>query len=235
MNTQHLDREYIIRCEGLSLGYGREVILDNVFLDIPRGVFLPFIGPNGAGKTTLLRGIVGLLKPLRGRLRTPFEALPPGYVPQQESIDPLFPMTVREIVSMGFYPRLRYWGRPSPADNRMLEATLEELRLTEYARKNYRELSGGTKQKTLMARALVSGAEVFILDEPTSELDDASQKQVMDHLLRFVREQKKTVLMAHHGVDNLGSYASQVCLVDHGKVSLVASDRAKGLFSRGAA
>ncbi len=211
----------IIRCEQVTLGYGRDVVLRDVSLSIPGGVLLPFVGPNGAGKTTLLRAILGLIKPLKGCIETPFGHAPAGYVPQLKSIDPLFPLTVREIVAMGFYPKLRWWGRPGAEERRVLDEALEELALTEHAHKNYRDLSGGTKQKTLIARALVSGAEVFILDEPTSELDHASEQAVVDHLWRLVRDKRKTVLLAHHGMQDVHLKAAQVCLVNHGAVRLV--------------
>ena len=165
----------IIRCTNVTLGYGNEIILENISLEIPHGIFLPFIGPNGAGKTTLLRGILSLITPLKGTIETPFKKIPPGYVPQYKSIDSLFPLTVREIVAMGFYPQLGWWKKPNEEQKENLEAALQELKLTEHAHKNYRDLSGGTKQKTLVARAFVSGADVFIMDEPTSELDEASE------------------------------------------------------------
>src|SRR4029077_10908692 len=98
-------------------------------------------------------------------------------------------------------PRLGAWGRQSQSDKRQIEEALEELKLTKHAHKNYRDLSGGTKQKTLVARAFVSGAEVFIMDEPTSELDEASEKEVFHHLSELVLKHGKTVLMAHHGLN----------------------------------
>ena len=218
----NLGKESIIICENLSLGYGRDIILQNVSLRIPRGVFLPFVGPNGAGKTTLLRGILGLLKPFQGMIHAPFNKAPAGYVPQHKAIDPLFPLTVREITAMGLYPKLGWWKKASKADQDRIDEALEELKLTEHAHKNYRDLSGGTKQKTLIARALVSGAEVFIMDEPTSELDEASERKVIEHLSGFVTKQHKTVLIAHHGLhDLISSYASRVCLVNHGRVKIM--------------
>lgn len=211
----------IIQCENVTLGYGRDIILEKISLEIPRGIFLPFIGPNGAGKTTLLRGILGLIEPLRGSIHTPFAATPAGYVPQHKSIDPLFPLTVREIITMGLYPRLGWFKKPARKDAEAVDGALEELKLTEHARKNYRDLSGGTKQKTLVARAFVSGADVFIMDEPTSELDEASEREVFHHLSELVLKYRKTVLIAHHGLNRLitSSATSEVCMVDHGKVT----------------
>lgn len=220
-------KDTIIRCENLSLGYGKDTILDEVSLAIPRGIFLPFIGPNGAGKTTLLRSILGLVKPIKGRIHTPFKDTPAGYVPQQKSIDPLFPVTARQIVIMGLYPAIGWWRRLNKEDKKVVDEAMEELKLTEHSHKNYRDLSGGTKQKVLIARALVSGADVFIMDEPTSELDEKSEKEVLHHLHHFVLDKKKTVLIAHHGIHDLSLYASTLCLVNHGKVSLINNDEIK--------
>ena len=119
----------IIKCEQLSVGYGREIVLENVNLSVEKGTFLPFAGPNGAGKTTLLRTILVLLKPLKGRVKTPFSFSPPGYVPQQTTIDPLYPMSVRQIVAMGFYPQLGPWRRRSSAQNELLLQTLHRFDL----------------------------------------------------------------------------------------------------------
>lgn len=214
--------EPIIRCENVTLGYGREIILENISLKIPRGIFMPFTGPNGAGKTTLLRGILGLLKPMKGIIHTPFSRKPAGYVPQHKSIDPLFPLTVRGIIKMGLYPELGWWKTPTPDQKKKMDAVIEELKLTEHAYKNYRDLSGGTKQKTLIARALVSGAEVFIMDEPTSELDEETAKEVSNHLHRFVQKEGKTVLVVHHGLHHPDAQmTSQSCEVNHGKIKII--------------
>ncbi len=212
----------IIRCKNVTLGYGREIVLKDISLDIPKGVFLPFIGPNGGGKTTLLRGILGLIKPSKGRIITPFNHAPAGYVPQHKSIDPLFPLTVRGIVKMGLYPSLGWWKKPGKEESKRVDTVLQELELSPHQHKNYRELSGGIKQKTLIARALISGAEIFILDEPTSELDEQAEKEVFDHLLRFVKQEGKTVLIVHHGIHApIVRLSSEVCVVNHGKIKRI--------------
>ncbi len=213
--------EAIIRCRGLTVGYGREVVLRGVDLDVPRGAFLPFVGPNGAGKTTLLRAILGLLRPLAGTIETPFHRTPPGYVPQQKAIDPLYPLSAEQIALMGLYPRLGWWRRPSATDRKMLESTLGQLGLAPHRRKTYGELSGGTKQKALIARALLTGAEVLIMDEPTSELDEPSEIEVLHHLARLSREEGKTVLLACHALDHVAALGEHACLVNHGRLRLI--------------
>jgi len=215
----------VIACEHVFMSYGRQEVLHDVCLEIQAGTLLPFVGPNGAGKTTLLRAILGLLKPRRGVIRTPFHRSAPGYVPQQQSIDPLYPVSTRQIVEMGLFPQLGWWRRPNGAQRKIVNEVLERFGLAAHASKTVGELSGGMKQKALLARALVSGAEVFIMDEPTSELDEQSEKEVLGHFMRLCNEQGKTVLIAHHGVHDAGALAARVCLVNHGRVQLVSADR----------
>src|SRR5689334_12034939 len=98
----------LLTLQGVSLGYDWQPVLEQVSLTIERGEFLALLGPNGAGKTTLLRGVLGLIPPLAGRIEYGFDRLtnPPGYVPQRDTLDPIFPLTVFEVVLMGAYARL---------------------------------------------------------------------------------------------------------------------------------
>lgn len=210
----------IIVCQRVSIAYGRQAVVHDAFLEIPRGALLPFVGPNGAGKTTLLRAILGLLRPCAGEIRTPFAEKPAGYVPQQKNVDPLYPVSTRQIVAMGLYPELGAWKRPNPEQRQRLEAALVRLDLQNHQRKTFGELSGGMKQKALLARALVSGAEVFVLDEPTSELDEETERDVLVHLVALARDEGKTILLAHHGLDQAAALADRVCVVHHGRVHL---------------
>jgi len=216
----------IITCRHVGIAYGRQEVVHDVCLEIPRGSFLPFVGPNGAGKTTLLRAILGLIRPRRGEIITPFRTRPAGYVPQQRTIDPLYPVSVRQIVAMGLYPQLGWWRRPSRRLRRIVQEALEAFGLGDHARKTFSELSGGMKQKALLARAFVSGADVFVMDEPTSQLDEESENEVFAHLLRLSSDEGKTVLLAIHGLRDIGDLGPQVCLVEHGRVRLVSTSEA---------
>lgn len=217
----------VIRCESVHLGYGDREVLSNVCLDVPRGAFLPFIGPNGAGKTTLLRAILGLLKVRKGRIHTPFALNPPGYVPQQRTLDSIFPMSARDLVTMGLYPRLGWWRKLGRSEHKAVDAALTEFSLADHACKTFSELSGGMKQKALLARAFAGGADVFIMDEPTSELDETSEREVLGHLHRLADEHGRTVLIAHHGMDRVNRLASRVCLVDRGRAQLIGTEEAR--------
>jgi len=221
----------IIACEHVHVVCGRQEILHDVCIGIPSGSLLPFVGPNGAGKTTLLRAILGLLPLARGTIQTPFAVKPAGYVPQQKSIDPLYPVTTRQILEMGLYPERGWWKRPTAEHRRRVAAVLEQFGLTLHQDKTFAELSGGMKQKAMLARALVSRAEVFVLDEPTSELDEETEREVLSHLVAMARSEGKTVLLAHHGLEQAAALTSAVCVVRHGRVCLASIEEARRLLS----
>ena len=216
----------IIICEHVHVAYGGVEVLHDVNLQIQRGAFLPFIGPNGAGKTTLLRAILGLIKPRRGRILTRSSRSLLGYVPQEKAIDPLYPVSIWQIVMMGLYSELGWWRRPKPEQKERVQAALERFGLAGHAHKTFGELSGGMKQKTLVVRAFVSGADILVMDEPTSELDEESEREVLSHLFQLVRDEGKTVLLAHHGANLVDEFASIVCVVNQGRVHLTPIERA---------
>ncbi|MDF7822866.1 ABC transporter ATP-binding protein [Pontiellaceae bacterium B12227] len=214
-------KDPIITCSDLCIAYGRQEVLHGINLEIPRGVFLPFTGPNGSGKTTLLRAILGLVPVRQGKIETPFRQRPAGYVPQHKVIDPLYPVSVLQIVEMGLY-RERRWFRPlTPAQKRAAMKALDQLGMEEHSRKNFRELSGGMKQKVLIARALVCQPEVIIMDEPTSELDEQAERDVLNRLQQLNKEHGKTILMVHHDLELAKQFSETVCKVGRGKAEIV--------------
>lgn len=206
-----------IQCENLSVGHGRIAVLAGVDLHIAPGTLLPFVGPNGSGKTTLLRTLLGLLPVLAGRLSTPFGLRPPGYVAQAKSIDPLFPVTTLDVVSMGLFPALGWWRRPDRTQRRDMEVLLERFGLVGHRHRLFAELSGGMRQKALLARALLCGAEVLVMDEPATELDEGSERELLGHLREIASVQGRTVLVAHHGLASVASLSAEVVLVRQGR------------------
>ena len=224
--TAGMDKQPIITCEGVCIAYGSEDVVHDASVEVKSGAFLPFVGPNGAGKTTLLRAILGLLKPREGRIVTPFASRAPGYVPQEKALDQIFPVSLRQIVAMGLYPELGVWRRPSRRQKARVDESLAQFGLAEHQRKSFAELSGGMRQKTLIARAFVSRADVFIMDEPTSELDEEAETEVLEHLYRLSAENGKTVLISHHGLDRIAELAPSVLMFDHGRARLVKTEEA---------
>ena len=211
----------IIRCRGVTVGYDREPVLEGVDLDIRPGTFLPFVGPNGAGKTTFLRAILGLLPVRAGTIETPFSSRPAGFVPQHQSIDLLFPVTVHDIVLMGLFPKLGWWRRPAKEDLEKVAALFERFGLAGHARRPFRELSGGMRQKILIMRALANGAEVLVMDEPTNSLDADSEREVIHLLHELAVVDGKTILFAQHGLDLVRHLTPEICWFRRGKVNLV--------------
>ena len=216
----------IIECRGLVLAYGQDTILDHVDLDIRSGWLLPFVGANGAGKSTLFKALLGLLPPRNGEIRRLWGNARPGYVPQQQHIDPIFPVNVRSIVGMGLYPECGFLRLLSREQGERLDATLSRFGLSEHQGKTFAELSGGLRQKTLIARAVIGNSPIIFLDEPVAGLDAASEEAVLELLIDLCRNQGKTVLIAHHRLEDLSRLSPQVCLVGHGKAEVLPSETA---------
>src|SRR5881397_2697705 len=163
----------LLRLRGVSLGYKGRPVLDGVSFVIERGEFAALLGPNGAGKTTLFRGILGLIPVLAGRIEYGFDrrTSPPGYVPQRESLDPIFPLTVLEVVLMGTFARLRPLQPAGRRQHRLAAECLAQVGLEAIAAQPFWALSGGQKERILIARALAAEPRLLLLDEPTAGVD----------------------------------------------------------------
>jgi len=200
----------VIHFENVSFSYNRGVsIIDKANITIRREESVCVVGPNGGGKTTLLKLILGLLKPEQGRVEVfgcdPRQARPRiGYMPQSLEFDPLFPITVFDVVLMG---RLNSAGWVNRADRLAAGQALAEVELEPLAQRAFCELSGGERQRVLMARALASEPEMMLLDEPTANVDIAVENRMFEFLKRL--NERMTILMVSH---DLG-FVSR--LVDH--------------------
>src|SRR5262249_7740495 len=137
--------------------------------------YIAIVGPNGAGKTTLLHAILGALPPQSGTITQHREPLIFGYVPQAQTMDDQFPLTALDIVLMGRYRKIGLLKRPSKEDRERAHLALEQVGVPDLAPRLFREFSGGQKQRTLMARALVCDPDVLVLDEPTNDMDVAAE------------------------------------------------------------
>ncbi|MHB9025859.1 MAG: metal ABC transporter ATP-binding protein [Armatimonadota bacterium] len=207
----------LLTCAHVAMGYGRSVVLPDVSLSVRRGEVLGILGPNGAGKTTLLKTILGILPPIHGRLEFPQgrNAVRFGYVPQRQMVDETYPLTVTEVVMMGRYGRLRPGARPRPADHAAVAQSIDEVGLPDLANRQYRELSGGQKQRTLIARALVGDPVILVLDEPTTDMDLASERAIMELIATLRNEHHMTVLVVSHLLYVVLNLATTVALVNH--------------------
>ncbi|HWM94858.1 MAG TPA: metal ABC transporter ATP-binding protein [Thermoanaerobaculia bacterium] len=188
--------EPLIQVRGVTFGYGREVVLDNVDLDIQPRDFLAIIGPNGGGKTTLVKVILGLLRPWSGQVisRVPRGHL--GYVPQFSTFDRNFPLRVRDVVLMGKLGRRGLLRRYTREDREDVDRILERLKLVDIARAHVAEVSGGQLQRVLIARALAGDPEALFLDEPTASID-AESREVLSQVLEELNQRIPIVVVTH--------------------------------------
>jgi iron complex transport system ATP-binding protein len=214
-----------VEIENLSFVYGTHQVLENVTFTAPSGTMTAVLGQNGAGKSTLFRCILGFLKWDSGSIRcdgadmrhiSPKElARRVAYIPQ--SSNPVFNYTVLDTVLMGTANQLSALGAPKEAQRQQAMAVLEDLGIAQLSSKGYGRISGGERQLTLIARALVQQAKVLIMDEPTANLDYGNQFRVLEKI-QGLTQQGYTVLMSTHNPEQALRFADEILLLHGGKV-----------------
>ena len=205
----------IVAFEGVDLGYGRRIVLDDMNLVLRVGDNLAIVGPNGCGKTTLLKALLGILPPLKGQIRRAAEVRF-GYVPQRQYVDEVYPFTTLEIVLMGRYRLLGALARPSSSDKQIALRCLDHVGIADLANRRYRELSGGQKQRVLIARALASEPAVLVLDEPTNDMDIGSEHAIMELVKQLRETDGITVVMVSHLLNVVANYVDNLAILDDG-------------------
>ncbi len=211
--------EPLVRFENVSAGYEAEPVLRDVNLTINRGAFVGIVGPSGAGKTTLLRAIVGNVPKVRGRVivghheETSRVAHHVGWVPQLETVDWNFPATVREVVLMGRWSNDPWRPWTTKADNKLVDQLLERLGIGGLGDRHIRGLSGGQQQRVFLARAMVGGPDLLLLDEPTSGVDIKTRDDVL-HLLADLNRDGMTIVLTTHELNSVAAHLPWVVCVN---------------------
>lgn len=208
----------ILRLEHVALGYDGRVVLSDLSFALERGEFAALLGPNGAGKTTLFRGLLGLLPVLSGRIHYGFDrkAKPPGYVPQKETLDPIFPLTAFEVVLMGASARIPPLWPIGQRRRELANRCLTRVGLSEAAEQPFWSLSGGQKQRVLIARALAVEPEFLFLDEPTAGVDPGAEAAIIDVIAGLNRDSGLTVLLVSHHLRLVRAFVRTVIWVEDG-------------------
>jgi ABC-type Mn2+/Zn2+ transport system ATPase subunit len=224
-----------VAARGLVVGYERLGLLPPVSLEVLAGELWAVIGPNGAGKSTFLRTLLGLQAPLGGGVqRAP--GAPASYVPQQGTLDAIFPVRVFDFVLMGRLGPGRMVGPRTRSDVEAAEAALAEAGAQDLGQRLFRDLSGGQKQRVLMARAIASEARIFVLDEPTAALDIAAERAVLELIEGLRRRRGAAVVMVTHLVEDALGRADRALLLDRDHevavVGIPAEVRASAAFER---
>ena len=202
----------------VTVAYGRRPVLWNVDLTVPGACLFGIIGPNGAGKSTLLKAALGLVPLAGGEVRilgAPLEQVRSrvGYVPQRESVDWDFPVTVTDVVLMGTYARLGWLRRPGPRERSLAAECLDRVGLSDVADRQIGRLSGGQQQRVFLARALAQQADVYFLDEPMAGVDARSQERIF-RVLSDLRAEGRLVVIVHHDLRSVAEWFDAVALID---------------------
>ncbi|MBI2618620.1 MAG: ABC transporter ATP-binding protein [Ignavibacteriales bacterium] len=210
-----------VSARNITFGYDRVPVLNDVSFDVSPGDFLSIAGPNGCGKSTLLRLIAGILKPQGGTLSLNHQpssaftrrelARAIGYVPQDAQW--LFPFTVMEAVLMGRTPSIGRWGFERQQDIDLCHEALALTDITHLAAKPVTAISGGERQRVLIARAFAQQPTVLLLDEPNAHLDLSHQLDIFQILHRQHRERKLTVLCVSHDLNLAAAFSTRVLML----------------------
>ena len=193
----------LIDIKNLSLGYDGNIVLKNINLKIEENDFICVVGPNGSGKSTLIKGILGLIKPISGIIT--FNNLKQnfiGYMPQETKIDSNFPASVLEIVLSGTLNKKSRSLFYTKEDKKLAIKNLKILGIENLKNKHFSELSGGQRQKVLLARSLCATSKLLILDEPSNNLDSKSKKNLYDILKNLNKNYNITIIMITHDLDH---------------------------------
>lgn len=208
----------MIIIEDLTVSYdGRQQVLEEVSFRLDGPGIVGLIGPNGAGKSSLIKSVLHLV-PYEGRIEVaglvgPAARAKLAYVAQKSQVDVTFPITVRECVSLGFYQELGAFGRLTKAHWARVDEVLDQVGLTDLAKRPISALSGGQFQRMLVARCLVQEAEVILLDEPFVGIDSVSEGLIVG-LLKELKAAGKLILVVHHDLSKVRTYFDQVVLLN---------------------
>ncbi|QDT06518.1 High-affinity zinc uptake system ATP-binding protein ZnuC [Rubripirellula lacrimiformis] len=207
-----------LRAVDVTIAYRSVPVLQNVNFAAPAGSLTAIVGPNGAGKSTLIKASLGLIEPASGHFeffgKSFREAVGRvSYVPQRTSVDWDFPVTALDVVCMGLYRKIG-WLRPVRAKHRALAIeALQSVGMQDYHRRQISQLSGGQQQRVFLARALVQGADLFLMDEPLAGVDASTERTIID-VLRKLRDAGKTAMVVHHDLDTVADYFDRVLLLN---------------------
>ncbi len=193
----------LIELKNLTLGYDNHIVLKNINMVIEDNDFICIVGPNGSGKSTLVKGILGLIKPIKGKveyinLKQNFI----GYMPQETKIDSNFPASVYEIVLSGTLNKLGLRSFYTKKEKEIALNNLKLLGIDKLKDKSFCDLSGGQRQKVLLARSLCATSKLLILDEPSNNLDSKSKQDLYKTIIDLNKNHNITVIMITHDLDH---------------------------------
>lgn len=202
----------LLRLDSVTFGYGGQPVLSDITLDVTQDAFTGVVGPSGSGKTSLLRVLLGSVRPHHGTV-TRADGLTVSYVPQIETVDWNFPLTVAECVLMSRSTRrLLPWA--TSEEKRDVADVLERLGIRHLADRHIRALSGGQQQRMFIARALVRRPQLLLMDEPTSGVDVSTRHEVL-HLLDELHQDGLAILLTTHDLNGMAAHLPHLVALQH--------------------
>ncbi|MEL7588404.1 MAG: metal ABC transporter ATP-binding protein [Prolixibacteraceae bacterium] len=203
----------LVAIKNLSAGYDDEVVLKEVNLDISENDFLGMIGPNGGGKTTLIKAMLGLVKPLEGKITFHIPAAKIGYLPQINQIDKRFPIKVIDVVRSGKSEGQHFsLFKNKRTEIEHAEALLSEMGISHLRNKAIGELSGGQMQRVFLCRSLMNDPELLILDEPDSFVDNHFENELYGKLKEL--NKRMAIVLVSHDVGTITYYVKTIACVN---------------------
>ena len=216
----------ILRTQEISFSYDQETVLRSISINIKSQEFIGVIGPNGSGKSTLLKLLGGVLKPDSGQIFLKEKnyidyqrkqlAQSITWVPQEHPM--VFSFKVSEIVLMGRHPYLSAFTFEGEDDIEIARSAMKQTQTLQFAERGFNEISGGEKQRVVIAGAIAQEPELMILDEPTSALDIKYQIQILNILKTLNENKKTTVVLAMHDLHLASKYCTRLILLEEGKI-----------------
>jgi zinc transport system ATP-binding protein len=204
----------LLSCRALEVGHQGKAILPAIDLEVRAGDFWAVIGRNGSGKTTWLKTVLGLLPPVAGTVEPSRSDLRLSYLPQRSAMDELYPLLAQEVVGLGV---LRGWSFLGPHFGRVsprVASALAEMGVADLARRPFRQLSEGQKQRVLFARVAASDAEVAVLDEPTSAMDLVAEREAFRLIDELRRRHHTAIVIVSHYLGLVREFADSALLLD---------------------
>lgn len=186
-------------------------ILNDISLNLPKGIYLSIVGENGSCKTTLIKLILGLLKPTSGGIEIDSNSI--GYVPQRlDSFNSQFPITVKEVLSC---------HKKTLKNNSIdIDSILKDVNMLDFKNRLLGMLSGGQQQRVLIARALMGNPDIIILDEPSTGVDENNQKEIYNILKKLNKENKKTIISIEHNLDIAINNSTHILRIENASTRL---------------
>ncbi|MBT3184454.1 MAG: ABC transporter ATP-binding protein [Nitrospina sp.] len=216
----------LMKLENISFAYETLPVLKDISLSTREQDFIGLIGPNGSGKSTLLKIMGAILKPDSGSIQFKESSLPKinkklfaqsvSWIPQDHPM--VFPFKVSEIVLMGRHPYLSPLSFESEEDFEISQRAMETTMTSQFADRYFNEISGGEKQRVMIASALAQDPEMMLLDEPTAALDLKYQIQILSILKNLNARHKMTLVMAMHDLNLASSFCNRLILLDEGQI-----------------